>query len=291
VLNYLLPDEQRAYVTKVVRGVCERNIEFDYIISKCADKIKPAVMLIIKIGLYLLRYTDAPDYAAVNDTVELAKSVGKGGIAGFVNAVLRKSAEIDFPDKNNLVKYLSIKYSLPEWAVKNMINDYGADTAEELAGALKEEKGLTHIRFRPGKEGGLTLPDIKTDFGYYVTHNTLKRLNEIRKNEFFAQNLGSIYICQAIKSLMPQAEKILDACAAPGGKSVLLSELYPAAQITACDIHPHRIKLTEGYIARAEAKNITALLNDATVCRKDFDGAFDIVLCDVPCSGFGVLSS
>ena len=291
-LNSELPADERAYISRLVRGVCERNIEFDYVISRCAAKVKPAASLIIKIGLYKIRYMDIPEYAAVSSTVELCKSLGKSGISGFVNAVLRKSLTIGFPDKDNIEEYLSVKYSLPIWAVARIIKDYGAEFAEDIVNSLKKERELTHIRMKADslKNTGLN-GSKKTNFGYYVTHSIIEKLNFDNKHDFVVQGLASIYVCHTIKNLKKDVEKILDVCAAPGGKAVLLSELHPDAEVTACDIHPHRLKLIENYAASANTKNISVCLNDGTVYREDFEEAFDVVLCDVPCSGFGVLSS
>ena len=122
----------------------------------------------------------------------------------------------------------------------------------------------------------------KSDGGFFVKG----ALNGVDKKAFVIQSLSSIFVCMA--SGVKKGDRILDLCAAPGGKSVFCAQL--GAEVTACDIHPHRVSLIEKYAASLNVK-LSARLNDATVFNKEFENAFDIVLCDVPCSGFGVVSS
>ncbi|MDR3318239.1 MAG: 16S rRNA (cytosine(967)-C(5))-methyltransferase RsmB [Clostridiales bacterium] len=294
-----IEDDERAYVTRLVTGVVERSEEFDYIISALTEKIKPSVAVLIKIGLYQLKYMDIPDYAAINNTVELAKLLGKSGISGFVNAVLRKSATVRYPDKKDREKYLSVTCSLPLWIVKRLTRDYGADRAESILSALTESEKRIHVRPNIRKIETVKFEELldfsidkRSNLGYYVTHSTLKKLNSDTKNgSFFVHNEGSMLVCAVIEAYTDNPVAILDTCAAPGGKSVLLSELYPEAEITACDIYPHRAALIESYAARAGARNVRVEVRDATVVREFDREIFDVVLCDVPCSGLGVLSS
>jgi 16S rRNA (cytosine967-C5)-methyltransferase len=137
--------------------------------------------------------------------------------------------------------------------------------------------------------------DKRSDFGYYVTHNTLQKLNLNDKKLFFVQNEGSVMVCEVVRELSARnglaPGSILDVCAAPGGKAVLMSEIFPDTHVRACDIHSHRAELIAGYARSAGADNVAVSLRDGTIVREGERDAYDIVLCDAPCSGFGVLSS
>lgn len=130
--------------------------------------------------------------------------------------------------------------------------------------------------------------DKKTEYGYYVCHNTLKKLNNIDNSLFTVQSLGSMAVCMAAD--VQDGDKVLDVCAAPGGKSVFLSQLAKISLIS-CDIHPHRLELINSYKSRMGENNIEVILNDATKFIPQWERRFDVVLCDVPCSGLGVLNS
>ena len=291
VLNRVLksaPLDNKAYITNLFYGVLEKSIQLDYIISQTAkEKPQNAVAVVLKIGLYLLRHSTTPDFAAVNKTVELARLVGKIGVEGFVNAVLRKSKEIKLPSTNTL-HGLSVNASYPEWIIKKLTDDFDLDFAKAFV--LYDKVIQTHIRPNTKniskekfEEKYPRMPKRATEFGYYVSHGLQK---ELQKTDYIIQSLGSM---RAIDYLVKgkQPKKILDLCAAPGGKSVLLKQLFPEAEIVACDIHSHRIELIKKYADNVGVE-LTVKHNDARVLNEEFVDAFDIVLCDVPCSGIGV---
>ncbi len=291
-----LPVEQKDkdYITKVFYGVLDKSLQFDYIISSlCKTEPKTAIKIILKIGFYLLRYMSTPVYAAVNKTVELAKVLGKGGASGFVNAVLKKSVDFSLPAITDN-KSLSIVSSSPLWLVEELIEDYGFDFTCSLL--RFDVSPLTHIRINLFK---ITKPDFEkkypfllcnsSKYGYYVTHNTILKLEKV---DYIIQSYSSIAASNYY--FEESSRKILDLCAAPGGKSVLLKELYYKngieANITACDVHPHRVELIKKYAASAGC-SFEIMQNDATVFKSEWAGAFDLVICDVPCSGIGVAGS
>ncbi len=288
-LERMADKSEKPYVTALFYGVLQKSLQFDYIIGKLAEKPpKNAIKLILKIGLYKLRYMNVPDHAAVDCAVELCKSVGKGGAAGFVNAVLRKSKTISLPPVTDAFS-LSVAASVPEFLTELLISDYGFDFATELLMANLDDR--THIR-RNGikisesefeKEIGV-FDTKKTSCGYYVTHNTLEKLNS---ENYIVQSLSSML---AVRKFFCESDrKILDLCSAPGGKSVYLYELHKGnADITACDIRPHRVALIEKYARKVGAK-LNIMQNDATAFRAEFENGFDCVICDVPCSGIGVI--
>ena len=271
-LKSIADERDRSYITRVYYGVIEDNVKSEYIIAKlCAKKPKLSVAIILKIGIYCLFNMDMPDYAVVNNCVELARVVGKKEMSGFVNATLKKAKSIKLPDND-----FSIKYSYPRWAVDMLINDYGTEFAEALI-SYKDKK-LTHIRTTQK----LNLDAKASKLGYYITGGQLAQLPQ---NSYFVQSLASMIVCRTLDGV--KLDNILDLCSAPGGKAVYLKELHPNTEITACDIHPHRLELIKSYSQRAGV-TLNIMHNDATVLKEDWINKFDAVLCDVPCSGLGV---
>ncbi len=289
-LNAMADKSENPYITALFYGVLRKSLQFDYIIGKLCDKSpKNAIRLILKIGLYRLRYMNVPDYAAVSGAVELCKALGKGGASGFVNAVLKKSGSVKLPEITDGFS-LSVVASFPEFLTRLLVNDYGFGFAKDFV--LAETETETHVRRNGLKisdvDFALKYPFLKekiTDTGYYVTHNDLEKLE---KGDYVVQSRASVL---ATRRYFRSGDKdVLDLCAAPGGKSAYLYELHGgSAEITACDIHPHRVELISKY-ARGTGAELKVMRNDATVFNAAFENKFDCVICDVPCSGIGVVN-
>lgn len=269
----------RARTTKIVYGVLDKDVYLNYIIGQNTENMpKAAVRLILKIALYMLEFMGKRDYMVVDSAVELTKKLGKCGAAGFVNGFLRsyKVPEIDV----NCANGLAIKCSAPLWLVKKLKRSYKAEAENILTSPSLGQC----VRFVRGGEKYLTAEHTETPFdGVYIFPNF------VRDEGFFAgdytfQSVGSVAISRAISP----CERILDACAAPGGKSVALAE--KCGQVVSCELHEHRTQLIRDYARRMGVNNITAVTCDSSVYNKDFENAFDAVLCDVPCSGTGVIN-
>lgn len=284
-------ERDRAFISGFFYGVLEKNVQLSYIVRTLTPKRpKSSVELLIKMGLYQMRYMSTPPYAAINKTVELTKAVGKGGVSGFVNAVLRKSEAVALPAEGEVepAAYLSVTYSVPEWICAKLVTQYGYEFAKAFFAYEPTKK--THIRYnsrlvtKEEFEQKLKNYDYQASkLGYYVTHNVL---NSLDKSTFTAQSLASMI---AVHSYLPfgiEAPTVLDLCGAPGGKSIYLEELCPSS-VLCCDIHPHRVELIKKY-ARRMKSGIKAILSDATAILPEWINKFDIVICDVPCSGIGV---
>lgn len=291
ILSGLSPSD-KPLTAKLVYGVIDKSIFLTYIIRQYAKTVKPSVLPILQIGAYCLYFLSIPDAVAVNESVELAKAAGKGGAGGFVNAVLKNIAKnkTDIRYPSDKIQRLSVLYSYPQWAVRRLIEDYGEETAGQII-SFEPKSDFYHIRNNPyiltraeleKQLAGNGVEYKKSDGGFFVKG----ALDGVDKKAFVIQSLSSIFVCMA--SGVKKGDRILDLCAAPGGKSVFCAQL--GAEVTACDIHPHRVSLIEKYAASLNVK-LSARLNDATVFNKEFENSFDIVLCDVPCSGFGVVSS
>ena len=272
------------FVTSAFYGVLDNNVRLEKIIDGLCEKHPDKNSeVVLKIGIYYCNYADMPAYAAVNRAVDLSKSVGV--FSGFINAVLKKSIGYEPKFSGGLDKF-SYEYNTPEWLCRQLIADYGENKAASVLSAVLSRK--THIRpvgkfideFNQGAQGAE-----KTEYGCYVDR---AELDCFTQGTYAVQSISSIKAVNAyIKGI--SRGKVVDLCAAPGGKSVYLSEKGDF-DITACDIYPHKLDLMRGYAKKLGAK-INVVLNDATVFNKDFERAFDVVIADCPCSGTGTLKT
>lgn len=284
--DVFIEEKNRAHTTKICYGVLDRDIEFEYAFKVLCDKRpKQAVRIILKIAMYSLKYLKTAPYAVVDTAVELIKKLGKGGTAGFVNAFLHKYISKQIPLPENEIEKLSVEYSYPVFAVKRLIGDYGTETAKEI---MNSDSEMTTVRFNSDADGEKYLTERRWEFQKTPFKNTFfvkgfKRDEDFDKGIYTFQSIGSVAICDMVES----GENLLDACAAPGGKSVHLADKF--SSVTSCELHPHRVKLIEEYAERMKKTNIVAINADSSVFDERFENKFDAVLCDVPCSGYGVI--
>lgn len=263
---------------KICYGVLDKDVYLNFLIrANASARPKNAVATVIKIALYMLEFMGKHDYMVIDCAVELVKKLGKGGASGFVNAFLRGYKKPELPE--NPLQKLSVSLSCPEWLVKKVRRSYKGETQDILsAGSFGQ-----CVRFTKNSEKYLSAEHIQTPFdGVYIFKN-FERDEGFYSGDYTFQSVGSVAICNAI----PPCKNLLDACAAPGGKSVLLAA--KCKSVTACEIHPHRKKLIEEYARRMGVKNVAALLADSSRFNAEFENSFDTVLCDVPCSGTGVM--
>ena len=284
IADTYIEELNKARTVKIVYGVLENDIWLDYAIKLYAPKSpKLAVRILLKISLYMLLFMDKQKYMVTDCAVTLCKKLGKNGVSGFVNAFLRrfdKTAVEQALQKEKGGKAISLSY--PGYAYGWLKKEYG-ERAEAIAAA--QSAGIS-VRF-----SGKKLPEkyekktfIQTPFeGNYIFERFV-RDEGFDEGEYTFQSVGSIAICDVVTP----CESLLDACAAPGGKSVLLSE--KCDRVTAFELHEHRVALIESYRKRMGRENVTAMQKDSAVFDPDYEGKFDGVLCDVPCSGFGTLS-
>ncbi len=281
-----IEEKNRAITTKTCYGVLDKDIELSYYISNLADKTpKLSIRTILKISMYAIKYMEKKEYAVTKNAVELVKKLGKGGMSGFVNAFLRKfiSTKIELP-KGEL-DYLSVKYSYPKFAVKELLKTYSHERVESIISAENINTCLCFYN----QDGESYLKDRDIEYTHTPFENVFLAKNFIRtsdydKGVYTYQALGSVAICDIVEP----CEKLLDCCAAPGGKSVRLS--YKADGIVSWDIHPHRVELINEYKNRMQRSNIYPAVQDAKVFLSELKEKFDSVLCDAPCSGLGVVN-
>lgn len=268
-----------ARTTKIVYGVLEKDVYLSAIIAaNCARKPKNAARLVAKIALYMLEFLGSPPHFVVNCAVALMKKLGKEGESGFLNALLR-SYKLP-PEPVKAVERLSLAASAPLWLAEKVKRAYKGEAEAVLSAP---SLGVC-VRFVRGADKYLSREHIPTPFEntYIFPHFT--RDEGFFNGDYTFQSVGSAAICAAVEP----CGYLLDACAAPGGKSVALAG--KCGKIVACELHPHRVQLIKDYCARMGVENVTAVQADGTLFNPEYEGAFDGVLCDCPCTGTGVIN-
>lgn len=286
ISSTFIEEKNRALTVKTCYGVLDKDIELSYYISKLTEKSpKLVIRTILKISMYAIKYLEKKEYAVTKNAVELTKKLGKGGASGFVNAFLRKfiNTKIDLP--TDVVQNLSVKYSYPEFAVKELINNFGLERAKSIICAENQSTCLSFYRVDGEKYlTSLGVSFEKTPFENVFVAKNFVRNDDYDKGIYTYQALGSVAICDIVEP----CDKLLDCCAAPGGKSISLSR--KCKEVFSWDIHPHRVELINDYKTRMKIENVFAEVKDAKSFNPEFVDAFDAVLCDAPCSGLGVLN-
>lgn len=320
-----LDKKERAFLTRLAEGTIEHQIEMDYMIDSFSKvkvrKMKPLIRNLLRMSVYQLRYMDAiPDSAVCNEAVKLAKKRGFRQLSGFVNGVLRSIArEADkllYPDARiEPERYLEVKYSVPEWIIKRWIKAYGLEQTEMILSGFYQEQPLT-IRTNRTKctpeelkeklisqqvtveniDGNLQeCGEFKDAFGrlkdYAFTiseFDHLQNLPAFQDGDFYVQDLSSMLVAEM--AAPKKDDYVIDVCAAPGGKSSHIAELMNGTgMVEARDLTEYKTELIEENITRHELSNMKAVCMDATVFDPDSVGKADILICDLPCSGLGVM--
>lgn len=298
----------KAFISRLFYGVIERKATLDYIISlyssKPIQKLDTVILETLRMGIYQLLYMDSvPDNAAVNESVELVKQLGKKSAAPFVNAVLRSFIRDDkkFALPKDRIQKFCVEYSCSADLTKKLIDQYGEDKASEFLKRSLEPHKL-YLRVNNTKTDCDSLIADFSMNGASVKKCTLldncleaEPFGSVENNELFkkgyyhVQDLSSQLCCAALEP--KKGEKILDICSAPGGKAFTITEITgDECELYACELHDKRVKLIRNGAERLGLKSIKALQNDAKVYNESFP-KFDKILCDVPCSGTGVIRS
>ena len=285
IADTYIEEQYRSRTVKIVYGVLENDGYFDYCIKFYAPKApKLAVRTILKISLYMLLFMDKQKYMVTDCAVTLCKKLGKSGVSGFVNAFLRRfdraAVDASLDGMKDKTEAESIRLSYPIFAYKKLKKEY-SERAKTIAAA--KSAGVS-VRFERNAEKYLQKPHVKTPFENNYIFENFVRDDGFDGGEYTFQSVGSIAICHCVEP----CERLLDACAAPGGKSVLLSK--KCAAVTAFELHEHRVSLITQYKTRMGAENVTELKKDSSVYDENYKEKFDGVLCDAPCSGYGTVT-
>jgi len=302
-----------AFTTRLVYGTLQNTLLCDWYLRQFSNlrlkKIQPRILICLRMALYELLLMDGvPSRATVYETVSLIRSYCHANerAISFANAVLRRAAQavesntlprLNCPDKES---YYSLRYSHPEWLVRRLSSQYGQKLTERI---LQSNNCIapTSVRVNLLRAAPAQIINELTASGVSVRQNEkLPTILECVGGNIAALPAfqdGKITIQDAAGAVVAAAAKpapgmfVLDCCAAPGGKSFAIAEqIRPAGRVVACDIYPHKIqRIQEGATRLGLSSCVTAVIANATEFHQEWEERADIVLCDVPCSGMGVI--
>lgn len=298
-----------SFVSALVYGVLERKITLDYIIKQYSKiplkKIELKTKMILRLGILQLLFMDKiPESAAVNESVNLAKKHKLQKSSGFINGILRSITRSEekyrLPDKSDKVLYYSVKYSAPQELVKLWINSYGELNTEQLlkslggrpkicarVNTLKSDKNSLIAELAKENVKAEEIPFLENAVSLTET-GSIERLSAYKSGKLHIQDASS-QLCVDFLSPKPR-EVLLDICSAPGGKSFTAAQyMCDRGKIFACDLYDHKLKLISDGAKRLGIHSIVTLKRDGASSDVSLPLA-DKILCDVPCSGLGILS-
>ena len=295
-----------ALSTELVMGVLRWRSRLDDEIADAASqplkKLDLEVLIALRVAVYQFRFLDRiPHRAALNESVELVKRARKRSAAPFVNAILRKlsvskplCSSVPPVVNPSQPEEMAKVWAHPQWLVKRWINDYGEAATEKIC-RYNQSNPTTTIRLRDlNSESELSTEGISLAPGVFLSSarrlesGDITRTTAFRERRVIIQDEGSQLVAALIGRVEQKDARILDCCAAPGGKTLAISDNNPAAAITAIEIHPHRARLLQKLVGTTEFTRIKIVAANAT--NLPITDLFDRILADVPCSGTGTLA-
>lgn len=300
-----LSEEDAGLTTALFYGVLDRKRTLDWFLrpylKRPDKKLSPTVRNALRVGAYQLLYMDRiPPFAAISESVEVVKRSRDAYAAGMTNAVLRQLQRSGAPalPQGNTAQALSVRVSCEPWLAQRLIDDCGANRAEELLTAFLERPAtflrVNRTKIEPAaliaalaEEGAAAEPVPDRPNALRLTRGSVESTQAYRQGWFHVQDLSSQRCCDAVEARPGMA--VLDLCAAPGGKTFTVAEnMGGKGRIVSRDLHESRVRLIREGAARLDLANVCACQGDATRFDESL-GRFDRVLCDVPCSGIGVI--
>ncbi len=297
----------RAFLSRLFTGTIKVYLTLDYTINQFStlpvEKMKPLIRNLLRLSVYQLLYMDrVPVSAVCNEAVKLAKKRGFSKLSGFVNGVLRniarKKEDLSFPDRNKEpVQYLAIRYSVPEWFVNRLLEQYEFEAVEIMLKASLKEKEITircnQKKLTPDQLSELLKQEnvsaIESEYLRYAFKITdfdyLEGLQSFRQGCFTVQDVSSMLVCEAAG--IGENDFVVDVCAAPGGKALHAAER--AKFVSARDISEYKINLINENIRRMGFDNVGTKVWDAALEDPELTYRADVVIADLPCSGMGVI--
>lgn len=303
-----LSPEDRRLATGLVYGTLENQLQIDYALDRLMDHPtrEPVQRDILRMGAYQILFLDrVPDSAAVDEAVKLTRAMGMEAACGFINAVLRNLSrgkdEIVWPDREaDPVAYLSVMGSMPRWLVEKLVAAYGPEEAGRVI-LYREEEHPVCVRPNFTRLSDAGFEALLHEKGWRAERGLaphawliygagdLTADADYRAGRFSIQGQSSMLAAEALEAR--PGMKVLDACAAPGGKSAYLCEqMQLTGRVYAWELHEKRAQLLEGVRRRLGLDNLRISVRDALDFRPDLEGTLDGVLLDAPCAGLGVLS-
>lgn len=305
-----LEKQERAFLTRLAEGTIEHMLEMDFIINSFSkvkvNKMKPLIRNLLRMSVYQIKYMDSiPDAAVCNEAVKLARKRGFGQLRGFVNGVLRNIARelshLQYPDeKLEPVRFLEVTYSVPAWMVEQWIKDFGYEQTKGICESFLKERPITirtnlmkttpdELKVKLEAEGVTVERIDKLSYAFEISgYDYLQALDSFVEGLFYVQDISSMMVAEIAA---PEKENyIIDVCAAPGGKSSHLAEkMEGTGMVEARDLTEYKVSLIEENIERHGLANMKAVQMDATVYDEASKEKADILICDLPCSGLGVM--
>ncbi len=299
----------KGLVTELVYGTIQRQKTLDFVLAAFMKanqfkKLQPWVLQLLRLSLYQIRYLDRiPDRAAVHEAVEIAKRKGHQGIASLVNGVLRnvlRNPQVwDQQPKGSVAEQIAVSESHPEWLVSRWLKLYGEETTRAICQSnnLPPAASIRVNRLRMDREQLLTemlqhFPDAHpsklSGSGIVLAGGHAAGTDWFAKGDCTIQDESSMLVAPALH--VKPGQRVLDACAAPGGKTTHIAELMAnQGEIVACDVHPHKRELIAANAQRLGITIIKPIVRDALQLSAAELGQFERILLDAPCTGFGVI--
>ncbi len=306
----------RALYTRIVCGTVERLLTIDSVIdsysSRPVRKQKPVIRSVLRMSVFQILYMDhIPDRAACNEAVKLVSKRHMSGLGGFVNGVLRQivrekeagkldyilSPDLDKADNKKRATLLSV----PEWILEEYDKVFGKTKSTEAMLSMFERGGTASLRantlgcdpdglWNSMEEAGVNVERTRLPYAAVISgFDKIEALPGYERGDFYVQDLSSI---EAIASAgIKEGERILDMCASPGGKSFGARMLSgDGGSVISCDVSEQKVSDIRENMSRLGLGGIMAVCHDATEHNSDWDGGFDLVICDLPCSGLGTFA-
>ena len=303
----ILSGKDKAFISELVYGIISMKLTLDEIIKKYSNikikKISIWILNVLRMGTYQIIFLDkVPKSAAVNESVNLAKRYGHKASSNFVNAILRKINKSDYDELfliKNDIERISKTRSMPEWIIKELLKDRNIEEVDKICKNLNNRPKV-QIRVNTLKttkeelETILQKEDIKCSRIEEMPNFLDANIKNIENFEYFKKGYFTVQDISAgltAEILSPKEnEIILDACAAPGGKTTYMAELMKnKGEVIAWDIHKHRVDLIKENANRLGIDIIKAETQDSTKFNPKYENYFDKILLDVPCLGIGVI--
>jgi 16S rRNA (cytosine967-C5)-methyltransferase len=305
IQSYGIADKNKGLLTEITYGTLQHQMTLDYYLEPyLKGKIEPWVKTLLRLSLYQIVYLDRiPSHAVVHEAVEIAKRRGHGGVASVVNGVLRsiqRNGVRSFNEISNPIEKISIETSHPAWMIKRWSEQFGMEKAREMA--LENNKipaqtvrvntvraTVEEVIEMLESEGLEAVPSSIIPECLVVTNGQPARTAAFEKGFITIQDESSMLPTYALQ--LKPGMKVLDMCAAPGGKTTHIAEkMENQGSLFAMDLHQHKVKLIEENASRLGHTIIETAVGDSKESAEKFGSEqFDRILVDAPCSGLGVI--
>ncbi|OEH91213.1 16S rRNA (cytosine(967)-C(5))-methyltransferase RsmB [Bacillus solimangrovi] len=302
-----LNSKDAALLTEIVYGTIQRKLTLDYYLSPFltkAKKLQPWVRQLLRLSLYQMVYLDrVPERAVIHEAVEIAKHKGHRGISGMVNGVLRNIQRTGIADPEKIsdpIERISIATSHPKWLVEKWVQQYGEEITRDMCeqnllppsntARVNIQKATVSEVLTMLKQAGIEAEKgLLSEDAIVIKSGNVAKTTAFKEGYLSIQDESSMLVARALD--IKPGQTVLDACAAPGGKTAHIAErLLGVGSVMSVDLHDHKVKLIAQQVHRLGLDNVNAMQGDSRKLHEKFGPeSFERVLVDAPCSGFGVM--